>query len=94
MHWSWHVGRGWEGLRWNWRCLCWYKVALFKFGDLEVETGRFQIYAVQESDNYAKMLCEMQEVQRTSSKAARGRLGSGYFGPIHFSLSTTSSLNE
>lgn len=43
---------------------------------------------------YAEVSCEMQEVRRTLPKAARGGLGSGYFGPIHFSFLTTSCLNN
>ena len=78
MDWCWHGGRGWEELRWSWRCLCSCKVALDKVVYLEVETGRVQMCAVQEVNIYAKVSCEMQEVQRTSSKAAWGGLGSGY----------------
>ncbi len=70
------------------------KVALVKLECLEVETGRLQIYAVQEVNIYAKVSCEMQEVQRTVSKAARGGLGSGHFGPIQFTSSTTSRMSS
>ena len=66
--------------------MCCCKVALVKLECLEVGTGRFQIYAVQEGNIYAKVSCEMQEVQGTLSKAARGGLGSGYFGPIQFTI--------
>ena len=62
--------------------MCCSKVALVKLECLEVETGRFQIYAVQEGNIYAKVSCEMQEVQGTLSKAARGGLGSGSFGVL------------
>ena len=41
---------------------------------------------------YAKVSCELQEVQRTLSKAARGGLGSGYSGPNESASSTTNSL--
>lgn len=82
-------GRDFEGaggacavVKWHWT-----KVAC-----LEVETGRVQICAVQEVNIYAKVSCEMQEVQRTSSKAAWGGLGSGYSGPNESASSTTNNL--
>ena len=55
-------------------------MALDKVARLEVETGRVQICAIQEVNIYAKVSYEIQEVQRTLSKAARGGLGSGYSG--------------
>ena len=62
--------------------MCCCKVALVKLECLEVETGRFEVCAAQEVNIYAKVSCEMQEVERTVSTAARGGLGSGFFGPI------------
>ena len=94
MDWSWHCGKRWEGLRSSWRCLCCCKVALVKLECLQVETGRFQICAAGEVNIYAKVSCETQEVERTVSKAARGRLGSGHFGPIQFISSTTSCMSS
>ena len=97
MDWSWHVGRGWKGLRWSWRCFCCCKVALIKIGRLEVETGRVLICAVQEVNIDAQVSCEMQEVQRILSKAARGGLGSGpmsYISLPHQPLACLRSLND
>ena len=72
--------------------MCSCKVALDKVVYLEVETGRVQMCTVQEVNIYAKVSCEMQEVQRTSSKAAWGGLGSGYSGPNESASSTTNNL--